>query len=530
MSSLFKLLVKFKPEAIARVKDGRIYFSEYDRIMSRSRFILNFAYSMAIPTLEKNGEHKCEENGLDLSQYKGMVYVKTNMDDDQLQDLALQYQQLDIVEYVSLEPAQPIEPPHMDEVNPHDDADIHEGAGAVEETQAADNAPQEDEALVDAPDYYSKEPYISVFTPTRNLTGYQGYLRQSPAPGVFGIDAEFAWSRGARGQGIRMANIEWGHNFAHEDLVGNNFIDLLSTTNPRYNDHGAAVASITMARNNGFGMLGAAYNIDQFFGVSELPRGRVGGIAVGLERLRPGDVFLYQMQTGGRPDGLGGHYRVPPDFDMAVWDITRQATARGIVVVITAGNGGDDLSHPFYNEFRNRGDNGAIRVGAGYPNSRNRLHFSTFGQGMVHVQGWGRDVAAAGYGDLEDNGPNRTYTRGFNGTSSAGAVVAAAVVSIQSWYKMTFNRVLSSRDMRSLLIATGRPQGTGGHIGPLPNIRAAIESLSMPSTYPQWQSNRDYTTGDRVSWNGANWQARWWNRNVQPGTREPGGSYPWQPL
>lgn len=140
----------------------------------------------------------------------------------------------------------------------------------------------------------------------------------------------------------------------------------------------------------------------------------------------------------------------------------------------------------------------------------------------------GERVASAGFGRLFNAGRNRNYTDYFNGTSSAGAIVAAAAVSIQSWYKNRFNRVLSSQAMRSLLIQTGTPQGTGGHIGPLPNIRRAIEALNVVQTYPQWVPTRTYVAGDRVSWNGSNWQSGWWNQGVEPGTQERGGGFPWR--
>lgn len=49
---------------------------------------------------------------------------------------------------------------------------------------------------------------------------------------------------------------------------------------------------------------------------------------------------------------------------------------------------------------------------------------------------------------------------------------------------------------------------------------------------PLWNSTQAYNTGDKVSWNGYNWEAKWWNKGVEPGTEEVpgGGAYPWQQL
>ncbi|WP_145931365.1 glycoside hydrolase family 18 protein [Yersinia bercovieri] len=49
---------------------------------------------------------------------------------------------------------------------------------------------------------------------------------------------------------------------------------------------------------------------------------------------------------------------------------------------------------------------------------------------------------------------------------------------------------------------------------------------------PLWSATQSYNTGDKVSWNGYNWEAKWWNQGVEPGSEERpgGGAYPWQQL
>ncbi|MCP9270324.1 S8 family serine peptidase, partial [Xenorhabdus sp. XENO-1] len=274
---------------------------------------------------------------------------------------------------------------------------------------------------------------------------------------------------------IRIADIEWGFNFNHINLKRDTFVELIPLSKHDYDYHGTAVAGVLYAKDNSFGITGMVHDADILYGVSEYLDGnynRVNGITKGLEQLRAGDVFLFEMQE---------YFGEPADYNRAVWELTKAATDAGIIIVATAGNGKWNLDSDKFAEYRSWGDNGAIMVGAGTKIGRNRCDFSTYGS-KVHVQGWGDwTVATTGVGDLYNGEPlgDHDYTNSFSGTSSAGPIVASAVVAIQSWYKRETNRVLTPHEMRELLIETGIPQGTdvNGHIGPLPNIQKAIKKL-----------------------------------------------------
>lgn len=67
--------------------------------------------------------------------------------------------------------------------------------------------------------------------------------------------------------------------------------------------------------------------------------------------------------------------------------------------------------------------------------------------------------------------------RFFNGTSAATPMVAAVVANIQSIYKENFGIHLTPDDMLQLLQTTGMPQLGTENIGPLPDLRAAINSI-----------------------------------------------------
>ncbi|OFS10915.1 hypothetical protein HMPREF3099_08240 [Kytococcus sp. HMSC28H12] len=166
-------------------------------------------------------------------------------------------------------------------------------------------------------------------------------------------------------------------------------------------------------------------------------------------------------------------------------------------MVEAAGNGAQDLDDPCYGGEGfpdGKGDSGAIIVGAGASSRSGRtpgevLSYSTYGS-RVNVQGWGEMVASAGYGDLQGGDETVQYTDQFSGTSSASPIVTGAVALVSSVAQQK-GVSLTPAQMRSLLVKTGTPQkGSGGHIGPLPNVLAAVNSLGEgtdpdPGTDPE---------------------------------------------
>ena len=115
----------------------------------------------------------------------------------------------------------------------------------------------------------------------------------------------------------------------------------------------------------------------------------------------------------------------------------------------------------------------------------------------MNVQGWGESVVTTGGGDLAQPGGdvNQSYTSFFNGTSSASPIVAASVAAVQSYAVSSLGRRLTPLEMRNLLIQTGTPQGAGVHIGPLPNVAAAIQQLNT-TAIPAAPTNLAATAGN----------------------------------
>ena len=307
--------------------------------------------------------------------------------------------------------------------------------------------------------------------------------------GTNGINADDAWNRfGVKGQGVRITDCEYLFNSMHEDLAG------LVTPQPgsiQYytnfgDDHGTAVLGVLTAAENNYGMTGiipmaSSYFYPESATVNGSLQSRSACIAASLTASGRGDVILLEMQAYGFGWTTGDNRFVPAEYEQSVWLVVKTGTDAGKHVVAAGGNGGQDLDNTNYASYRNRGDSGAIIVGAGSTN-RAWLSYSTFGS-RVNLQGWGDwSVASLGYGDYftYGNDPNQKYTKDFSGTSSASPIVASSVVLVESYVRQRLGRSLTPSEMRRILVENGKAQ-TGSlsqKIGPLPDLSATLTSLA----------------------------------------------------
>ncbi|WP_018016276.1 cellulose-binding domain-containing protein [Teredinibacter turnerae] len=369
-----------------------------------------------------------------------------------------------------------------------------------------------------------------------DYSAYQGHIEPDP-----GIDVAYARSLGLTGSNVTIADIERDWNLDHEDLVDQNVRFGTARSPDDAAHHGTGVIGILVAGDNGYGMTGTVPDAEMIVFSEEV--GRLQALSDAITALSPGDIIILEMQRGG-PQTPGsikevkypGESFVPADYDRSIWDTVKIATDAGIHVVATAGNGNVNLDHSLYDDYRARGDNGSIMVGAGSSTAlHNKLTFSTYGS-PLHLQGWGENVWTLGTGNLAKfgNDDNQAYTYSFNGTSSAAPIVASAVALVQDYAETFLGRDISPLEMRTLLIETGIAQGEGGLIGPLPNIRAAIERLSEEissgnicdgiNEYPNWTA-RDWPGGpynhanalDKMVYQGGLYEANWYTSSV-PGS------------
>lgn len=331
-------------------------------------------------------------------------------------------------------------------------------------------------------------PPGDIAPPTPNLAASQGYTQ--PNPGMY---ASVLWAEGIRGQGVRLADCEYGWVTSHEDLVDAGVVPepgqtpVASVASFGWDEHGTAALGASAAPWNGFGVNGLA----PLASFATFPEWTVQGgsrrlqaITNAIDTSKPGDVVLLEMQTNGAGGGFG-----PAELVSSIRIVCKLGVDAGVVVVGAAGNGNQNLDAAAYASYMAAGDSGAILVGAGSANSgHNKLGFSTYGS-RVDVQGWGESVFTLGYGDYAAYGgdKNQRYTASFSGTSSGSAVVAGAAVLLQSAAIERVGAPLDPLVLRDILVATGTPQGSGGAIGPLPNLEAALDYIDSLSPATQWQ-------------------------------------------
>jgi hypothetical protein len=372
---------------------------------------------------------------------------------------------------------------------------------------------------------------------TPDFTGNQGYL----GPATDGIDAIFsATIPGGNGNGIKIYDVEYSWNQTHEDLSKANGVLLLlnagdSSHDPfSNNNHGTAVLGELIADNNTKGVTGisSAANIGLAPAYTlNLGYNPANAILLAVADGFPGDVILIEQQiiVCGLPEDSYG----PLEWIPSVFDAIQTAVANGFVVVEAAGNGSVNLDQAACGTAfdRTMHDSGAIIVGAGgSPGGldRQRLSFSSYGS-RLDLQGWGDNVMTTGYGNFYRNSndltnPNFWYTNTFSGTSSASPIVAGAAANLQGIALNRFGAPLIPVQIREALVETGSPQlgNTAEHIGPRPDLRAAIAEMQPPTPTPCSNPTYDFNHNgkpDYVLYNGGTRQTAVWyiNSNVFAG-------------
>jgi hypothetical protein len=350
---------------------------------------------------------------------------------------------------------------------------------------------------------------------TPDFTAGQHYLD----PPTDGVDARTAWNQpGGDGTGVDVVLVGGAWQLQHEDLHGDASAVIAGTQidSLSFRNHGTAMLGVMRADRNAFGVTGIAPGC-RARQVATFGLGTAGAINAAANAVAPGAVIVIEWQRPGPGStgvGSAGFIAIewwPDDFAAVL-----AATAKGVIVVAPAGNGGVSLDDPTYsqplpgfpptwtNPFARGagGDSGSIIVGAGAPPTppagsppavdRSRLDLSNYGT-CVDVQGWGSAVTTLGYGDLQGGtGIDETiwYTGIFGGTSAAAAIAGGVVTSLQGVNIGGGSKrpPLTPAQVRQFLRATGSPQQAGAanpvnqSIGSRPALMALIGLLPAPKS------------------------------------------------
>ena len=338
-----------------------------------------------------------------------------------------------------------------------------------------------------------------------DYTAQQLYRTAAPT----GIDADYLrgnfWN--ARGINWGYTDIEYNWNQSHADLSAIASSSVLANGTPAYTivtfsdgstqdvrHHGSAVIGILSSNDDGVGTQGLVHQAAVRLSTEASTSGttRAAAVTAAANQFWKGAVILMEMQTTAGFDCNGNNVSntgdlVPAEWDVSVKDAVKTATANGRIVVAAAGNGNCNLDLAgFGGAFSTTDatkDSGAIIVGAAERDTRNKAGFSTYGA-RVDVQSEGDwKIYTTGYGDLYSaEGYNKYYTHTFAGTSGASPIVTSAAVALSGILWQYHGSVYDPREMRALLRRDGTPQGTGGHIGPRPDLKKQIVHMQNRHT------------------------------------------------
>lgn len=349
----------------------------------------------------------------------------------------------------------------------------------------------------------------------------QGYLRPAPE----GIDAGWAWGQASGdGRGVGFADVEEGWNLNHEDLIasaptlasginrsvpiGNPPYSPLMIVNPNFLawNHGTGALGVVTGRDNSVGVVGIAPAAGPIRVASvwdgSTPGHVVDALVALMGQLSAGDVVMLELQTArGNVSGWPNNH--PIEIKDAERDAIRLAvSARNLVVIAAAGNGGVDLDTYVSPQGISAGkrvldrsspdfqDSGTIVVGAATSTVPHRRmdtmeNKSNFGS-RVDCYAWGENVTTCGAAIIPelDVHANQWYRTDYNATSAATPIIAGAATLLQGMHKASTGVPLTGLQMRALLSdpsygTAPSPSIAAAKIGVMPDLRKLTTALAL---------------------------------------------------
>lgn len=162
--------------------------------------------------------------------------------------------------------------------------------------------------------------------------------------GIKMTNAPEQWAQGNEGEGVVVAVIDTGVDYNHPDLKENIIGGRDFTGKGNYmdgNGHGTHVCGTIAAANNGSGVVGMAPKVKilALKALGDDGSGDMDHVVEAIQYATTYGVNVISMSLGG-PDSIALH------------DAVKEAAARGIIIIVAAGNDGDgdisteELSYP----------------------------------------------------------------------------------------------------------------------------------------------------------------------------------------
>ena len=288
-----------------------------------------------------------------------------------------------------------------------------------------------------------------------------------------------AWSQNVSGDGVVVADIDFGYRLTHQDLAPrfslanafNAYDGTAVVTAGGWTDHGTAVCGLLGADANGNGMAGIAYRAE----IWPIQANDGNGPPLAGNAFASAVEWVRARSAGGRRKVINVELQTPwpvcgnAEQNLALNEAIRLAVKDGVVVVLSAGNGDRDAGLAD-NNTDPIPESGAIVVGATVFDSvvNRRATFSNFGPRVaVSAPGDERHDVTCGV-----SGDDR-YTNFFGGTSGAAAKVAATVALM-----LEANPRLTPAEVRDILVRTGGPidHAPGKAVGVFLDAGAAVQA------------------------------------------------------